>query len=66
MPVPVAANSEGADFWNYASDSTLAQYLQYYNISAELIEEGETPTLKPDSRAQARRVLGMYTHNAPQ
>ncbi|KAF8600145.1 hypothetical protein BDV93DRAFT_546494 [Ceratobasidium sp. AG-I] len=60
--VPHVQHSGGTYFWNWVEDSTLAQYLQYYNLAAELLEQGDTVTLKPNSADQAREILGRYTH----
>ncbi|KAF8593663.1 hypothetical protein BDV93DRAFT_584284 [Ceratobasidium sp. AG-I] len=63
LAVPWATNSGGYQFWDYASETTLAQYLHYYNIGTELVEQGDPPTLKPNSKEQARRILGRLTHS---
>ncbi|KAF8593660.1 hypothetical protein BDV93DRAFT_612162 [Ceratobasidium sp. AG-I] len=60
--VPAILTGRGQTFWK-ASDSLLAQYLQFYNIGTELIEKGNPPTLKPSSNERASRILGEYTHS---
>ena len=62
-PVPCVQAAYGDYFWSKAGDTTLAQYLQYYNIASELVEQGGTLTLKPNSREKAWKILGEYTHN---
>lgn len=53
----------GYQFWSNATDSNLAEYLQYYKIGLDLVEQGNAPTIKPDSRDQVLKVLGRYTYS---
>ncbi|KAF8594049.1 hypothetical protein BDV93DRAFT_612023 [Ceratobasidium sp. AG-I] len=60
--VPWAKNAPGHKLWREGSEETLARYLQFYNIGTELIEPGDPPALKPDSKEQATMILGKLTH----
>ncbi|KAF8600141.1 hypothetical protein BDV93DRAFT_286196 [Ceratobasidium sp. AG-I] len=61
--LPYVQNGRGFWFWHDASSDVLAAFLQYYHIGMELVEQGDTPTLKPDSTEQAKEILASYTHN---
>ncbi|KAF8598003.1 hypothetical protein BDV93DRAFT_512903 [Ceratobasidium sp. AG-I] len=60
--VPDIRNTVGHYFWSKTPDDILVRYLQYYNIGTDLIEQGDPPTLKPNSTEQARYILGGYTY----
>ncbi|KAF8597997.1 hypothetical protein BDV93DRAFT_512896 [Ceratobasidium sp. AG-I] len=62
LPMPGAQSGIGYTFWGNFADDTLAQYLHFYNIGMELVEQGGIPKLKPNSKEQAKRILGRYSH----
>lgn len=61
-PVPWAKNAPGHKLWNGGSDSTLAQYLQFYGVGIDLIEPENPSALKPGSKEKAILILGGLTH----
>ncbi|KAF8601070.1 hypothetical protein BDV93DRAFT_251362 [Ceratobasidium sp. AG-I] len=50
-------------YWYSAPESDLAQSLQFYNVGLDLVEPGDTPTLKPNSIDQARGILAQHVHS---
>ncbi|KAF8596741.1 hypothetical protein BDV93DRAFT_513888 [Ceratobasidium sp. AG-I] len=63
--VPWVTNSSGYFYWDNASESTIARYLLFYGIGKELIELGNSPTLKTGKKSEARKILGRHTHSRP-
>ncbi|KAF8599498.1 hypothetical protein BDV93DRAFT_526028 [Ceratobasidium sp. AG-I] len=60
--VPGVCTGTGYYFWCNMSDSEVAQYLQFYNIGLNFIQQGNPTTLRSGCKEAACVLLGRYTH----
>ncbi|KAG8770972.1 hypothetical protein FRC12_003933 [Ceratobasidium sp. 428] len=60
MGLPVLPNITDTDFDYSPSREIIAQYLCFYGIGRELIQEGDKPTVKADKVTEAVQALRRY------
>ncbi|KAF8601069.1 hypothetical protein BDV93DRAFT_251361 [Ceratobasidium sp. AG-I] len=55
-------HSHTYNYWSNAPEDAVARSLLFYNVRVDLVEQGDTLALKPDSIHEARAILGVLMH----